>query len=359
MFYPILKKTMFLLPPEKAHHLGIWGIRCAFSTPIVNNFLASQFRYENQALEQKIMGLNFKNPIGLAAGFDKYCTFFPHFDSLGFGFGEIGTITPLPQAGNDKPRLFRDPQNKAVINRMGFNNGGMQCCIESMKNIKHTIPICINIGKNKVTPNENAKDDYVKLVAGLSEYASFFTVNISSPNTPGLRNLQAKDDLLKLLSPIVNENLKLKNLPIALKIAPDITESEAEDIVSVVLETGISCLIATNTTIDKTNISEKFRNEQGGVSGQPVQNKSNQVLKWVAKRIEKKIPIIGVGGVFTAEDAYQKILLGANLVEVYTGWIYEGPKMISRINKGLVSLLQKDGFQNISQAVGKGLNEKI
>ena len=358
MIYPILRKALFTLPPEKAHHLGIFGIRTLFRTPLLSKFVSSQLNYENPILTQNLMGLTFKNPVGLAAGFDKYCTFFQHFKDLGFGYGEIGTITPLPQIGNDQPRLFRDPQAKAILNRMGFNNGGMQRCLESMQNIKsHQIPICINIGKNKITPNENAKDDYLKLIQGLSDYASFFTVNISSPNTPGLRNLQAKGDLLNLLEPIMELNHKLKNLPIALKIAPDMTEIEVDDIVSVVLKTGISCIITTNTTIDKSQIAEKFKKEAGGVSGKPVREKSDQVLKWVAERTEKKIPLIGVGGIFDAEDAYRKIKLGASLVEVYTGWIYEGPFQVKNINKGLAQCLKNDGYKHISEAIGVDLKK--
>lgn len=354
--YSLLRKALFTLPPETAHHAGIFGIRCLFNTPVIASIAASQLRYESPLLQQNIMGLNFKNPVGLAAGFDKYCTFFKHFEQLGFGFGEIGTITPLPQNGNDKPRLFRDPKAKAILNRMGFNNGGMEKCAKSMQNVKsHSIPLCINIGKNKVTPNENAKDDYLKLIQGLSDYASFFTVNISSPNTPGLRNLQAKADLLNLLEPIMELNNKLKKLPIALKIAPDITEVEVDDIVAVVLKTGISSIITTNTTIDKSQIHEKFKNEAGGVSGKPVKNKSDQVLRWVAERTEKKIPLIGVGGIFSAEDAYHKIKLGASLVEVYTGWIYEGPFLVKKINHGIEQLLKKDGYKNISEAIGSNL----
>lgn len=359
MVYSVLRKALFTLPAEKAHHVGILGIKTLFSTPLLSSIFANQLKYENPVLNQNIMGLSFKNPIGLAAGFDKYCTFFKHFEALGFGFGEIGTITPLPQLGNDQPRLFRDPQAKAILNRMGFNNGGMQRCADSMQKIKHhPIPICINIGKNKVTPNENAKDDYLKLIQGLSDYASFFTVNISSPNTPGLRNLQAKADLLNLLEPIMELNYKLKKLPIALKIAPDISENEIDDIVAVVLKTGVSSIIATNTTIDKSQIAPQFKDEAGGVSGKPVQIKSDQVLKWVAERTENKIPLIGVGGVFTAEDAYRKIKLGASLVEVYTGWIYEGPFMVKKINQGLVKMLKKDGFNHISQAIGSDLKRQ-
>jgi dihydroorotate dehydrogenase len=358
MIYPFLRKTLFALPPETAHHFGILGIKSLFHTPILSQIMTKKFQYENSMLPQNIMGLHFKNPVGLAAGFDKYCTFFNHFDSLGFGFGEIGTITPLPQDGNEKPRLFRDPKAKAILNRMGFNNGGMQKCIDRLQKVKsHPIPLCINIGKNKITPNENAKDDYLKLIKGLSDYASFFTVNISSPNTPGLRNLQAKADLLQLLEPIVELNQKLKNLPIALKIAPDMTEVEVDDIVAVVLKTGISSIITTNTTIDKSQINEKFKNEAGGVSGLPVRDKSDQVLKWVAQRTENKIPLIGVGGIFSAEDAYRKIKFGASLVEVYTGWIYQGPGLVKEINQGLVKLLKNDGFHHISEAIGKDIKK--
>lgn len=356
MNYSLLRKALFAFPPETAHHLGILGIKTIFNTPFLSSIITKRLQYENSMLQQNIMGLTFKNPVGLAAGFDKYCTFFHRFEALGFGFGEIGTITPLPQDGNEKPRLFRDPKAKAILNRMGFNNGGMQKCIDRLQKVKsHSIPLCINIGKNKITPNENAKDDYLKLIKGLSDYASFFTVNISSPNTPGLRNLQAKSDLLQLLEPIVALNQKLKNLPIALKIAPDITEVEVDDIVSVVLKTGISCIITTNTTIDKTLIDEKFKNEAGGVSGIPVREKSDQVLKWVAERTKNKIPIIGVGGIFSAEDAYRKIKLGASLVEVYTGWIYQGPSLVKEINIGLENLLKKDGHNHISEAIGKDL----
>ena len=358
MIYPLLKKLLFQLNPENAHHLGIFGIRTIFNTPIASSILSSKLRYESPSLKQTIMGIEFENPVGLAAGFDKHCDFFQHFHSLGFGFGEVGTITPIAQKGNDKPRLFRDKRNHAILNRMGFNNGGLDHCkkiLSKMQNFK--TPIAINIGKNKITPNEQANQDYQKLIEGLSDYASFFVVNISSPNTPGLRNLQAKGELKKLLEPIMETNSKLQNKPIALKIAPDITESEAQDIVDVVFEVGISCIVATNTTIDKSNISSHLKDEAGGVSGKPVQSKSDQVLKWIAQKVEKRIPIIGVGGIFNADDAYRKIKLGANLVEVYTGWIYEGPYLIKKINIGLEQALKRDGFKNISEAVGLQLKE--
>lgn len=359
MIYSLLKNLLFQLPPEQAHHLGINSIRMSMSTPILSQMLSSQLTFHDPKLEQNLFGLNFRNPVGLAAGFDKYCSFYQHYERLGFGFGEIGTITPLPQDGNDKPRLFRDPENFAILNRMGFNNGGMQKCQQSFSTKqKPDIPIAINIGKNKVTPNEDAKDDYVKLIEGLSPYADFFVVNISSPNTPGLRNLQAKDDLRKLIEPIMEKNSQLENKPIALKIAPDITEKELDDIVSVVLSCELAAIITTNTTIEKTNISSKFREEAGGVSGKPVKKASNKVLKWTAERIQNRIPIIGVGGVFSADDAWEKISLGASLVEVYTGWIYKGPGLVAEINRGLSQKLKTYGYNHISEAIGCALKGK-
>lgn len=358
MIYPLLKNILFQLNPESAHNLGVLGIKSIFKTPLVGSIFSSKLRYESSALKQTIMGIDFDNPVGLAAGFDKHCSFFQHFHSLGFGFGEVGTITPIAQSGNEKPRLFRDPKNLAILNRMGFNNGGLEHCQKILAQTQHLkTPIAINIGKNKITPNEEANQDYQKLIEGLSEYASFFVVNISSPNTPGLRNLQAKDELKKLLEPIMETNTKKLNKPIALKIAPDITEEEAQDIVDVVFDVGISCIVATNTTIDKSNVSNHLKDEAGGVSGKPVQSQSDQVLRWIAQKVDQKIPIIGVGGIFNAEDAYRKIKLGANLVEVYTGWIYEGPYMVKRINTGLEQALKRDGFKNISEAVGASLKE--
>lgn len=296
--------------------------------------------YDDPSLVQDVFGLTFKNPIGLAAGFDKDAKLIDEMASLGFGFIEIGTLTPKPQVGNPQPRLFRLPQDDGLINRMGFNNGGVLAAVERLKSRKSAVIIGGNIGKNKDTPNEEAVGDYLFCLEALHPYVDYFVLNVSSPNTPNLRELQEKEPLKKLLTAVKEANdAKETPKPILLKIAPDLTDGQLDDIVDIVLETGISGIIATNTTLDRGTLvtpeQEVSEIGAGGLSGKPVKDKSTEVIRYLAKKSNNSFPIIGVGGIFTVQDAIEKLEAGASLVQVYTGMIYEGPSLIKRLNKGL------------------------
>ena len=300
------------------------------------------YKVENKNLEVNAFGLKFPNPVGLAAGFDKNAELIDELTCLGFGFIEIGTITPKGQSGNDKPRLFRLPADKALINRMGFNNEGLEAAIKNLKNRKSKIIIGGNIGKNKITPNENALDDYRICFEGLFPWVDYFVVNVSSPNTPNLRELQEKEPLTKLLLGIQEiNNKKEKPKPILLKIAPDLTKTQLDDIVEIVSETKIAGIIATNTTINKENLhTPKSRIDSigaGGLSGKPIAKRSTEVIRYIHQKSNGSIPIIGVGGIADAKDAQEKLDAGACLVQLYTGFIYEGPAVVSKICTGLAN----------------------
>lgn len=303
------------------------------------------FAYENPVLEREVFGLKFKNPVGLAAGFDKDGKLIDEMAMLGFGFIEIGTLTPVAQEGNPQPRLFRLPEDEALINRMGFNNGGVKEAVERLKKRKSDVLIGGNIGKNKVTPNESAVDDYLICLEELHPYVDYFVVNVSSPNTPNLRDLQEKEPLKKLLSAVKSANdQKGKPKPILLKIAPDLTNGQLDDIVEIVLETKIDGVIATNTTIDrsqlKTSPSKVAAFGAGGVSGKVLAKRSTEVIRYLSEKSNKAFPIIGVGGIYSAEDAIDKLEAGASLIQIYSGMIYEGPGLIKRIKKGIVRHLK-------------------
>jgi len=347
MYKLLLKPFLFLFQPEKAHHITFSLVKYSFYIPLAKQFVSSLYRKNDKKLERTVAGLKFPNPVGLAAGLDKNALLINNWSSLGFGFVEIGTVTPLPQAGNDKPRLFRLPADEALINRMGFNNDGMDVVAERLHDRRTNIIVGGNIGKNKVTPNENATDDYLKCFHKLYDYVQYFVVNVSSPNTPNLRELQEKEPLKQLLSSLQSENLR-KPLarPIFLKIAPDLTNSQLDDIVEIVQETGIAGVIATNTTINREGLytSSKQITEigAGGLSGKPVKERSTEVIKYLAQKSKKSFAIIGVGGIHTAKDAIEKLEAGADLIQIYTGLIYEGPNLVLQINKALL----KRGFRN-------------
>lgn len=292
-------------------------------------------------LEREVFGILFPNPVGLAAGFDKEAKLFEDFSHLGFGFIEIGTVTPLGQEGNPKPRLFRLPADQALINRMGFNNEGLDAAVARLKKKKSSIIIGGNIGKNKLTPNENATDDYVRCFHGLYDFVDYFVVNVSSPNTPNLRELQEKEPLKKLLGSLMLENnKKIKSKPILLKIAPDLTNEQLDDIVEIVNSTGIAGIIATNTTISRDNLKSSSADlteiGAGGLSGAPLKNRSTEVIRYLHNKSKSGFPIIGVGGISNPEDALEKLQAGASLIQVYSGLVYYGPSMISDINKAIL-----------------------
>jgi len=311
-----------------------------YANPLVKNILKKNFAVEDPKLERKLWGLTFKNPVGLAAGFDKDAKYTDELSALGFGFIEIGTLTPVAQDGNDKPRLFRLPKDKALINRMGFNNGGVKAAAERLRKRKGNIIIGGNIGKNKVTDNENATNDYEICFRELYDVVDYFTVNVSSPNTPNLRALQEKEPLEKLLGrlQIINSELG-KSKPILLKIAPDLTLEQLDDIIDIVNTTKIQGVVATNTTISRASLTTSAGEVEamgaGGVSGLPVREKATDVIRYIHQKSNGRIPIIAAGGIFTAADAKEKLDAGASLVQVYTGFIYEGPRIVKNICEGL------------------------
>lgn len=309
---------------------------------MISSVVRSIFRVDDKRLEREVFGLKFKNPVGLAAGFDKDAKVIDEMAMLGFGFIEIGTLTPKPQDGNPQPRLFRLPQDESLINRMGFNNGGVEQAVERLKKRKSRVLVGGNIGKNKVTPNENAVDDYLVCLEALHDHVDYFVVNVSSPNTPNLRDLQEKEPLKQLLQAVKNANdLKRKPKPILLKIAPDLTNGQLDDIIEIVKETKIDGVIATNTTVDRSLLSTPVVEVEamgaGGVSGKVMRKRSTEVIRYLSEKSNKAFPIIGVGGIFSAEDAIEKLEAGASLIQVYSGMIYEGPGLIKKINKGLLA----------------------
>ena len=336
MFYPAIRKVLFQFDAETIHELTIKGLKSTGSTPFNSLY--------KQSINNKpvtVMGIDFPNPLGLAAGLDKNGECIDAFAAMGFGFVEIGTVTPRPQPGNPKPRIFRLPEANAVINRMGFNNKGVDYLVSQVRAAKFTGVLGINIGKNKDTPEENAKDDYIHCMRKVYDFATYITINISSPNTPGLRSLQYGDALNELLSALKAEQATLQNqynkyVPIAVKIAPDLTEEEVISIAQSLIDNNIDGVIATNTTLSREGVEGlEFGSEQGGLSGAPVKDKSTTVIKLLAQALGDKLPIIGVGGIASSSDANEKIEAGASLVQVYTGFIYQGPPLVKEIVNGL------------------------
>lgn len=341
MYKTIIRPLLFRLDPEKAHHLTFSALRFFSSIPGIPNFLKSQYEISDPRLEREVFGLKFKNPVGLAAGLDKDAKLYKELSGLGFGFIEIGTLTPLPQDGNPKKRLFRLKQDSAIINRMGFNNGGVAAAVERLKKNpkgKGHVLIGGNIGKNKITPNEDAAFDYLKSFDALYDYVDYFVVNVSSPNTPNLRELQDKEPLTNLLMALQEQNAtKPKSKPILLKIAPDLTDGQLLDIIEIVKTTLIAGVIATNTTITREGLQSGNKVETGGLSGKPLAKRSTEVIRFLSEKSNKAFPIIGVGGIHTPEDALEKLEAGASLIQLYTGFIYEGPGLIKAINEKILA----------------------
>ncbi len=340
--YKILKFFLFKINPESAHHLTFSLIKFVKFIPGFAFFVKKKSINCHPSLSRNIFGLNFRNPVGLAAGLDKDAVAFNELGDFGFGFIEIGTVTPKPQPGNDKPRLFRLPKNEALINRMGFNNHGVIEAAKKLKNRKDPkLIIGGNIGKNKLTPNEEAVNDYVIGFNELFDVVDYFVVNVSSPNTPNLRELQEKEPLTNLLNTLQQLNLKkTKPKPILLKIAPDLTNTQLDDIIDIVKSTNIAGVIATNTTISRDGLSyDKSEIEKigmGGLSGKPLTKRSTEVIKYLKQKSNNSFPVIGVGGIHSADDAIEKLNAGADLIQLYTGFVYHGPKLISDINKKLI-----------------------
>ncbi|UCE69593.1 MAG: quinone-dependent dihydroorotate dehydrogenase [Flavobacteriaceae bacterium] len=342
MYKQIIRPLLFQFDPEKVHHWSFSAIRILFSLglgPLIRKIYAIR----DPRLEREVFGLKFPNPVGLAAGFDKDGRLFRELGGFGFGFIEIGTLTPKPQPGNPKKRLFRLRADQAIINRMGFNNGGVAQAVRRL-NIPHSVLIGGNIGKNKVTPNEEAEADYLYCLRELYPYVDYFVVNVSSPNTPGLRELQEKEPLTRLLKVLREAGGQLakeagkRETPLLLKIAPDLTEAQLMDIVEIVRETGIDGVIATNTTIDREGLrsGKELAGQAGGLSGKPLRERSTEVIRFLVKQSGGAFPVIGVGGIHNPEDALEKIEAGASLVQLWTGFVYEGPGLIRRINKAVL-----------------------
>jgi dihydroorotate dehydrogenase len=350
MNYSFFKKIIFKLKPETAHNLAIWALK--------NNLVSRPKIIQCSALKNKVLGIDFENPIGMAAGFDKNAAIFANLFNFGFGFVESGTVTPKAQSGNEKPRIFRLEEDEAIINRLGFNNLGIEKFLKniSSKSLPKNQIFGINIGKNKDT--QNAIEDYAFLLAKTYGKSDYITINISSPNTKNLRDLQKSDELDVFLKAIFDKKSELqslhnKNIPILLKIAPDLSDEEQEAIAKIALKNKIDGLIISNTTISRPKtLQSKFQNEIGGLSGKPVFDLSNQVLKNIYTLTKGQIPIIAVGGISSAQDAYEKIKLGASLVQIYSAFIYQGFELVEKIKKELDEMLKKDGFENINDAIG-------
>ncbi|MFD0958593.1 quinone-dependent dihydroorotate dehydrogenase [Paenibacillus chungangensis] len=360
LYEKLLKPYFFKLDPEKAHHLVIDGLATASRVPGALGVMNAMYGVNaNPQLSTELFGIHFPHPVGLAAGLDKNGKATDGFSSIGFGFMEVGTVTPKGQPGNETPRLFRLPPDGALINRMGFNNEGAAAMADSLKrrNI-HRIPIAVNIGKNKDTPNDEAHKDYQSCIQSLYDSGDFFVINISSPNTQGLRDLQHGEELRKLLD-IVNEEVRQQAAkrngapkPVLVKIAPDMSEAELEQTVATIMSSGVSGIIATNTTLSRDGLVHVNKSETGGLSGIPLKERSTEVIRTVYKLTGGKLPIIGSGGIFTAQDAYDKIRAGASLVEVYTALIYKGPGLLRELTSGLSECLRRDGYSHIAEAVG-------
>lgn len=341
--YHLIKPVFFQFDPEKVHYFVTRRLTWFNEHfPFGKTILRSSFGVNIKGLEREVFGIKFSNPVGLAAGFDKNGEYIEALSNLGFGFIEVGTVTPLPQPGNDKPRMFRLTDDQAIINRMGFNNKGVDTLAERLRLLKAKdsgIVIGGNIGKNKNTPNEEAVNDYIKCFDRLFEVVDYFVVNVSSPNTPGLRSLQEKGPLKDILNALQARN-KVNGVsrPILLKIAPDLSNEQLDDIVEIVQETKIAGVIATNTTIDRSGLysSAKVSEESGGLSGKPLTKRSTEVIRYLADRSGRSFPIIGVGGIHTPADAKEKLAAGASLIQLYTGFIYEGPGLVKRICKALI-----------------------
>ncbi len=345
--YESIKPLLFKLQPEDAHHLAeavlklpnIWQL--PFTPFLKSHFIADDI------LEQELFGRKFYNPVGLGAGFDKNATMVRAMQILGFGFTEIGTVTPKPQEGNPKPRMFRHVAERSIQNAMGFNNDGAEVIAKRVEQVyPFSTPIGINIGKNKVTPEDKAIEDYKYLVQKFNNLGDYFVINISSPNTPGLRDLQNEAFISELFATIK----PLTSMPILLKIAPDMTKEDAVALTTMAVENGADGIIATNTTVDYSLVSSP--KSIGGLSGAVLKEKSFEIFEAVAKELYGKTTLISVGGIENAEDAYKRIKAGASLVQVLSGLVFHGPDMIMNINKGLVNLLKADGYENITQAIG-------
>lgn len=350
VYQKLIRPLLFKVQPETAHEFSVEALKISLSSKLAQKFIAEKY-FCNEFGDIKRFGLKFKNPLGLAAGFDKNGKVVNQIAALGFGFTEVGTMTFKPQPGNEKPRLFRLPEDAALINRLGFNNEGTAKVVERLKKIQPSCVLGVNIGKNKDVPNEAAIENYLASFDLASTVADYIAVNVSSPNTPHLRELQKAENLEELLGALQARNNELSRKPLLVKIAPDLSDAEIEAITDIVRRLGLSGIIATNTTVSRENLKSKI-NETGGLSGRPVRDKSTAVISKIRKYSNGATPIIGVGGIFDAADAFEKIAAGACLIQSYTGFIYQGISFAREVNRGLQSILKEKGFRDLDEAVG-------
>lgn len=339
--YSLLRDILFKFDAENVHYISMNALKGISKVQLIQKLISQNLQFNHTGLHKQVFGLPFKNPVGLGAGFDKNALYIKELELFGFGFIEIGTVTPEPQGGNDKPRLFRLPQDQAIINRMGFNNDGVKAVAARLRNTKRNIIIGGNIGKNKATANEDAWKDYELCMNELFDCVDYFVVNVSSPNTPGLRELQEKSSLLKILSNLQNINQgRINTKPLLLKIAPDLTVGQLDDIIDLCHEIKLSGLVATNTTISRENLLTANNAigsiGSGGLSGKPLKEKSTQIINYIHRHTNGTIPIIASGGIFNGNDAKEKLAAGASLLQVWTGFIYEGPQIVKNICRQLV-----------------------
>jgi dihydroorotate dehydrogenase len=354
VYRSVARPLLFRLDAERAHHLTLSGAALAGRVPGLSGAVAHALAPARGPLTQTLWGRRFTSPIGLGAGLDKNAQAVALFTALGFGFVEVGTVTPRPQPGNPQPRLFRLPPDGALINRMGFNNGGAEAVAAALRGVRHA-PVWVNIGKNKDTPNEQAASDYLSCVRTLAPVADAFVINVSSPNTPGLRMLQAAGEVAALARAVVAEVQAIRSVPVLVKLSPDMDPDDYAASVTALHAAGVSGLIVSNTTLGRAGLEHAHRGQAGGLSGRPLTQRSTALVAQAHRLTGGQLPIVGVGGVFSAQDAYDKILAGASLVEVYTGFVYEGPLQPWRLNQGLLERLRVDGFGHVSEAVGAGL----
>ncbi|CAI8270403.1 MAG: Dihydroorotate dehydrogenase (quinone) [Flavobacteriales bacterium] len=337
MYKRVIRPILFLFDPEWVHYFSFAAIRVLHRIPFMGGLVRKLYSSKKPSLQKEVFGIHFPNPVGLAAGFDKDAKLFRELSNFGFGFIEIGTVTPKPQGGNPKPRLFRLKKDKGIINRMGFNNEGVEAAAKRLKRNKNII-IGGNIGKNKTTPNNNAQEDYLICFDVLFDVVDYFVVNVSSPNTPNLRDLQEKEPLTALLNTLQKQNnSKPKRKPILLKIAPDLSDTQLSDIIDIVQVTKIDGVIATNTTLARDGLksNETLPSQSGGLSGKPLTKRSTEVIRYLHTHSKGAFPIVGVGGIHTPSDAKEKLDAGASLIQLYTGFVYEGPALVCNINKKL------------------------
>ena len=335
--YSLLRKILFLFDAELIHEFSVFSIKLFNKIPLSDYIIKKFFYVDDKRLERNILGLKFKNPVGLAAGFDKNAECYNEFSNFGFGFIEIGTVTPIPQPGNPKKRIFRLVEDKSLINRLGFNNKGLSSIVNNLKKQRGII-IGANIGKNFFTKNNEAHNDYLQCISELNKFIDYFAINISSPNTKGLREFHDKSLLRPLLEKLIKFNDKQNNKrPLLLKISPDLSEEQLAEIVVLIKDLNLDGIIATNTTVSRDGATSKFKIQQGGMSGQLLKIKSNTIVKYLRKNLGENFPIIGVGGIMSADDAIERLNSGADLIQIYTGFIYKGPSLIKEINKAIIN----------------------